>query len=123
MTDQGQGSGSRNVVLANVAVYLKQKYPETWEDQLVTYNHDKFDEPLPNSEVQAIIKSYGRSDYFFQCSTAPLVTYCNKRECLRRKFGVGSSSEDIPVIVDSLTKVNTSPPIWRRNGTRLFKIF
>tara|TARA_R110000803_G_scaffold21119_7_gene53504 strand:+ start:2763 stop:4259 length:1497 start_codon:yes stop_codon:yes gene_type:complete len=121
MTDQGQGSGSRNVVLANVAVYLKQKYPETWEDQLVTYNHDKFDEPLPNSEVQAIIKSYGRSDYFFQCSTAPLLTYCNKRECLRRKFGVGSSSEDIPVIVDSLTKVNTSPPIWyiNLNGVRV----
>jgi len=121
ITDQNYGQGARNVVLANTAVYLKQKYPNNWEDHLVDYNHKKFDEALPNSEVQAIIKSYGTKEYFYQCSTAPLVTYCNKRECLRRKFGVGSSSEDIPVVVDSLTKVNTSPPIWyiNINGVRV----
>ena len=80
ITDQNYGQGARNVVLANTAVYLKQKYPNNWEDHLVDYNHKKFEEALPNSEVQAIIKSYAHKEYFFQCSTAPLVTYCNKRE-------------------------------------------
>lgn len=115
LTEQGPPEGTRNVVLANVAVYMKWKYEEDWEDNLVEYNFKKMDPPLVNSEVQAILKSYNTKEYFYQCATAPLSSFCNKRECLARKFGVGSGATEFPVLLDGLTKILTDPPLWHMN--------
>ena len=115
LTDQGPPEGTRNTVLANVAVYMKWKYENDWEDTLVEYNFTKMTPPLANSEVQAILKSYNNKQYFYQCSVSPLSSFCNKRECLKRKFGVGSGATEFPVLLDGLTKILTNPPLWHMN--------
>lgn len=115
LTDQGPPEGTRNIVLANVAVYMRWKYGEGWEDNLVEYNARKMKPPLGNTEVQAILKSYSRKEYFYQCSTVPLCSFCNKRECLKREFGVGSGQVELPVLLDGFVKLMSTPPVWFLN--------
>lgn len=99
----------RNIVLSNIAVYCKKAFPDTWETELDRYNQ-KFPEPLGSKEVEAIKKSYQKKDYRYQCSVDPLKSFCNSTACRKCKFGVGR--QDLMPAQRSLTKINTSPPVW-----------
>jgi hypothetical protein len=99
----------RNIVLSNIAVYCKKRWPEGWAAKLDEYNQ-RFPEPLGSSEVEAIKKSYGKKDYRFQCSKQPLCSYCNSSACKKAAFGIGG--QDLLPANRSLTMVATVPPIW-----------
>lgn len=98
----------RNTTLCNTAAYLKRARPETWEKDVWEFN-EKFNPPLPEKEVRAIIGSYKKRDYKYQCSTQPLCTYCDVKTCRQQKYGVGDSFQ---ANNKSLTVVLTTPPIW-----------
>jgi hypothetical protein len=49
----GLGEGSRNEGLFNVGVNFKLSNPEDWEKQLLDYNANRLQEPLPEGEVTA----------------------------------------------------------------------
>lgn len=105
-----QGSdGNRNIILSNVAVYLKKARPDDWQDKLDDYNR-LFSEPLPSREIEALKKSYARKDYRYQCRKQPLCNYCNSQICKSRAYGIDTGS--ILPNNRSLTVINTSPPIW-----------
>jgi hypothetical protein len=99
----------RNVILSNVAVYLKKRYDEAWQPELDKYNA-MLPEPLGSSEVEAIKKSYDRKDYRFQCSKQPLCSFCDSSACKKAKFGIGG--KDMMPSSRSLTMIDTNPPIW-----------
>jgi len=100
---------ARNVTLSNLAVALRKEFPDDWQAKLEVENR-RFIEPLPNKEVDNIIKSYEKKEYRFQCRKEPLCHYCNTSLCRSRKYGIG---DDGPVPGSrSLTKVNTEPPVW-----------
>jgi len=104
-----QHSESRNVTLANVAVYLKKAAPTDWKHLLPKYNK-KFSEPLEDREVEALINSYSKKDYKYQCSNQPLCKYCDAKLCGQRKYGIGS--EEFLPNNRSLMQLKSDPPLW-----------
>jgi hypothetical protein len=109
--NQGFPQGTRNNGLFNIAVYCRKRDPDNWEAALEEFNVSAMDPPLSSSEVQSVIKSASRKDYQYTCSKAPIAPFCNAAVCKLRKFGIDGSSNDIPAI-HSLTKFDTTPPIW-----------
>jgi len=108
-SEKTEESEMRNISLSNAAVYLKKAYGDTWADELNKVNN-LFGDPLPDRELEALKKSYGRKEYRYQCSKAPLCNYCDARKCRQQLHGVGK--DEIVPTNRSLTKLNTDPPLW-----------
>jgi len=117
---QGFPEGTRNNGLFNIGTFLKRSQPGTWEDALVEHNYKYLSPPLPNNEVQILIKQVGKKDYNYKCKDAPLNSFCNSGLCRTRKFGIGASGPDSPQLT-SLSKYASEPPLWFLdvNGRRL----
>jgi hypothetical protein len=117
---QGFPEGTRNNGLFNIGVYLKRAHPGSWEDKLVEYNFKYVAPPLPNNEVQLVLKQASKKDYNYKCKDSPLNGFCNSGLCRTRKFGIGAASPDAPQIA-SLSKYASEPPLWFLdvNGRRI----
>ena len=120
LCSQGFPEGTRNNGLFNVGIYLKKARPQVWEDALVEHNFKYVQPPLPNNEVQVLMKQIGKKDYRYKCKDAPLNSFCNSGLCRTRKHGIGSSAPDAPQIA-SLSKYASEPPLWFLdvNGRRM----
>jgi hypothetical protein len=121
LAKRGFPEGTRNNGLFNVAVYLRKRYGDGWQDKIDEYNQRFMDPPLGHKEVQQITKSAGRKDYQFTCSQSPIAQVCNKQICLTREYGVGGADDDPDVAFDTMTILKTEPPIyiWSVNGKRI----
>jgi hypothetical protein len=108
-SERTQASESRNITLANVAVYLKKAKPSEWKQLIHTYNK-MYAEPLNDREVEAIITSYGRKDYKYQCAQEPLCRFCDAKQCGQTKYGIGG--EDFMPNNRSLVQLKSDPPLW-----------
>lgn len=107
------GPGERNNVLFNLGVYARLKYESEWEDQIEEFNREIVDPPLNHREVGAIIKSLEKKNYSYTCNNPPICNHCNREACKNRKFGISSFQHiDIGVVVDSISKMNSEPPMW-----------
>ncbi len=95
--------GSRNEGLYNFGVYLKNKYPDSWQDKLIEINVKIISPQLNLKEVEGIIRGLNKKDYYYKCSQYPICQYCNKAECHKRKFGIGRDPE-MDFNFDNLTK-------------------
>jgi hypothetical protein len=91
-----------------------------WDDKLVEHNLKYVGPPLPNNELQIIIKQLHKKDYKYKCKDAPLNQFCNSGLCRTRKYGVGADGPDSPQM-SSLSKYNSEPPLWFLdiNGRRI----
>ena len=78
---------------------------------MVEYNLKYVAPPLPNNEVQILIKQVGKKDYQYKCKDSPLNSFCNSGLCRTRKFGVGAHAPDAAQIA-SLSKYASDPPLW-----------
>ena len=110
LAKQGFPKGTRNNGLMNLAVYCKKRWPDDWKTQLERLNNEYMDPPLPSTEVLGIVKSVDKKDYKYTCSQEPIKSFCNSSKCRGRKFGVGGGY-GMPKM-GTLTKLDTSPPIW-----------
>jgi len=117
---QGFPEGTRNNGLFNLGIFLKRLTPGGWEDKLVEYNFKYVSPPLPNNEVQLVMKQLNKKEYRYKCKDAPLNSFCNSGLCRTRKFGIGGSGPDAPQI-SSLSKYASEPPLWFLdvNGRRI----
>ena len=106
----GVPDGARNNALFSMGVYLRQAKKDTWKTEIVKYNEEHMDPPLPNSEVGVIIGTLDRKDYGYRCDDEPIVSFCNKDVCFTRKYGVGTANYRMDV--GNLPKVESEPPIW-----------
>jgi hypothetical protein len=102
--------GGRNNGLFNIGVYLRKAFPDSWESEILTYNMQYLDPPLPLGEVNLVAKQLERKDYAYKCSDAPINAHCNKELCRTRKFGVGAAVQGATVA--NLRKYNSTPPVW-----------
>ena len=103
--------GQRNNTLFNVAVYLRLRYDEGWEENFDKYNQAMATPPLGHKEMAALVKAVNKKDYFYTCDQAPLVGLCNKSLCRDRTYGVGGTAEP-PMLPDGLQKLMYDPPRW-----------
>jgi hypothetical protein len=102
--------GGRNNGLFNLGVYLRKAYPDSWETEILNYNMQYLEPPLPLSEVNIVAKQLERKEYAYKCSDAPINAYCNKTLCLTRKHGVGAAVQG--AVIANLRKYNSIPPVW-----------
>lgn len=109
----GFPDGTRNDGMYNVAVYLRKRYPDNWQDKVFDYNKELCDPPLTLTEINILVKSVERKAYGFRCKQPPINAYCNRRQCLQRRFGVGESVDNanLPEI-GQLTKYEGDPVLW-----------
>lgn len=110
-TNGGFPDGTRNDGMYNVAVYLKKRYPDDWQNRLATYNAEMCDPPITLDEVNVIVKSVGKKDYSFKCDQSPIKPHCNRKKCLERKHGVGGGDGGGPEI-SALVKYEGNPVLW-----------
>lgn len=108
----GVPEGTRNNTVFAMGVYAKKRFGDDWEEQLDEMNRKFVTPMLKAKEVQLIIKSLGRKEYFYPCNKAPLISHCNKDLCRKREFGIGQGMDEFSLNMGSLTKITTEPPIW-----------
>jgi hypothetical protein len=117
----GVPEGTRNNTLFAMGVYAKQKFEDDWETEVEVMNEKYFQPMLKSKEVQLVIKSLSRKEYFYPCNKAPLINSCNKDLCRKRQYGIGQGTEEFSLNMGSLLKITTEPPIWIMDveGTRV----
>ena len=112
LAKEGFGEGSRNNALFNLAVYRKQADPDNWEDKVMEDNQKYMTPPLSFQEVKQLMGSIGKRGYDkYRCKDQPICGVCNAAKCRTKKFGVGFTDEQMPLL-ETLTKINSNPPQW-----------
>jgi|TARA_R100000093_G_scaffold32721_1_gene17587 hypothetical protein len=110
----GVPKSQRNEVLLDMTRYVKQRFPDEWKDKTLEYNK-KFFEPIGKgmnfNEVSGVIGSREKKDYIYRCDQDWLKTYCNKEECIKRKFGIKGALNN-ELILGPLSYVTSNPKIW-----------
>lgn len=104
--------GTRNSTLFALGVYCRKKWEDEWADRVEAMNAEFVDPPLKSREVQTIVRSLGRKEYFYPCGKTPLQEHCNKDLCKKRPYGIGELEEEFTLNLGSLCKITTEPPIW-----------
>lgn len=119
----GVPEGTRNNTLFAMGVYAKMKFSDDdeWMVKVEEMNQKYFQPALKSKEVQLIVKSLGRKEYFYPCNKAPLISMCNKDLCRKRQYGIGQGGDEFSLNIGSLLKITTEPPIWIMDveGTRV----
>lgn len=118
----GAPDGTRNNFMFAVGVYLKLKYPDSWADEMRSFNRTICSPPLSDPEIATLVGSLAKKKYNYHCSKAPLVSHCNRSLCVKRQYGVAQEGNDeLNLNLSGLTKITTRPPRWLINidGTRV----
>jgi hypothetical protein len=96
-----------------MGVYTRLKHESDWEKHLEECNHSYLKPPLSHKEVGAMVKSLEKKNYTYTCNNVPLSNHCNKEVCKNREFGIAAFQHiDVGIIVDSISKMNSEPPMW-----------
>ena len=96
----------------NVGVYLKFRYGEDWPAHFDKYNQKLLETPLGHQEINALVKSVNKRDYFYTCEKEPIVNICNKTVCGTKEFGLQAGNEDPPCLPTGIQKLLYDPPRW-----------
>lgn len=113
-------TSSRNEYLFSLARYLKTKFGDDFEYELVKAN-ENLDRKLTINELQdTIISTHKKKDYAYRCSVEPLCSNCNKFICKQRQYGVGGQ-EISDLSYEDFIQYQTDPPYysWKINGKDL----
>lgn len=120
---EGVPEGGRNKFFFGCGTYLKRKYgsEDAVESKSISLNESLGENKLPLGEVKATLKSSLRKEYGYQCQQEPMKSFCQRSECLKRTFGIGSRSLDMPFEIGGFSKILTNPPMYAFNvdGVRL----
>lgn len=82
--------GERNTGMFSVIVYLKKRYPDTWEDYVDEYNQGLAQ--AKSGEVQQLIKNHRKKEYSYKCKESPCKEFCQRGACLSALYGVGEGA-------------------------------
>ena len=113
LSQSGIPSGYRNDGLFSFGVFCRRKFGDDWKSKLEEFNQKVCSPPLQSTELLGILKSLSKQNigYFYRCTISPLVGCCNKEECRKLEYGIGTHDE-IPITIATLVKVATEPPIY-----------
>jgi hypothetical protein len=107
---QGFPEGTRNTGLMQLGVFAIMKNKDQWERDLDELNSKFMDPPLSSQEVLGVVKSLKKKDYRYLCKQQPMMAFCNRNKCRTVRYGIGPST-GMPAM-GTLTKFDTSPPLW-----------
>lgn len=115
-----QRTDFRNEYLFSAATYLKLKYEDNFESELVELNA-RLIEPIDRERLEkTVISSHKKKNYSYKCGSAPLNLLCNKATCRERKNGI--TGENVSSLnYEEFIQYETDPPYyeWIVNGQAL----
>lgn len=143
------GEGARDNTFFNVAIYLRRRmYPEDPDSSLdekdkkelldqLTRAHDTWGRRLYGDdwEDEGFRKKYGiegdlpriakqaaKGKWGYACTKEPLKSFCNRRLCFKRKFGIGTAVNDSSFEISGFTIVDTAEKQYYMNvgGKRVY---
>jgi hypothetical protein len=116
---------NRDRWLYNYMVFAKKKYPDNWQSVLKAAPQKYFikdsngvvlDDWGSEKKILDKIKSATRnSTKGYTCTQEPIVNFCMKSECLKRKYGVGSDRKRMFPPLSNLVKINYPEPEYTFN--------
>ena len=115
LTREGLPEGGRNQGLLNFGIFYRKSNPNGWEDMLVGHNQVHLKPPLPNREVQTLIRQVGKARYQYTCDVEPCVSRCDRKTCLSLQYGIGNKPWDEAgaydeCLISHMRKIGTDPP-------------
>jgi hypothetical protein len=125
------GEGSRNRAFFNVGIYLRRRMNEHDPDVVLDGTGKKdLENALVEShgewmrltghqgiprELGTLAKQASKGKWGYKCTEEPLKGFCNRRLCLKRKFGVGTGVSDASFAITGLTIVDTEDKQYYMN--------
>ena len=112
----------RDRFLYNYMVFAKKKYPDNWDKKVIQAAQDYFAKngdginDWDEKKVRDKIRSWKKeSTKGHSCTQEPIVAYCMKSECLKRKFGVASDRRKTFPTLSGLVKIAYPEPEYTFN--------
>lgn len=106
--------------LFNLAVYLKSKSPNNWQEYLLKAN-ERLEDSLDEERVETqVVGAHEKKTYSYRCTEEPICSRCNRNLCETRKHGKGGD-EISDFTFEELTQVLSDPPYykWVVNGVTM----
>ena len=111
LAKEGIPNGSRNNAMYNFGVYVKKRFPDSWDTKIFNYNEKFCEPPLDKKEIDALIKSIDGKDYQYKCKDEPIASFCNSKLCMKQEFGVGDDFTP-GLEIKEIQKYTSNPPIF-----------
>lgn len=114
---EGVPKGVRNEAMYGFTIYCRKRYPPTsYKQEVLNFNQQLFESPLPLSEANRTIQSASRREYKYKCMEEPFRSHCDSKTCLARDYGIEpsdtfSTGEAMPNF-DGIKVMQTEPPMW-----------
>lgn len=119
----------RNNGFYNLAVYLKRReqldgpLDQPGRERLFTemkaiqaaWMASTGNSGLDDQELRTLAKQGAADKWSYKCKEQPIVDFCNRRLCLRRKFGIGAATAEPALEISGFTRIDTDPPLWAFN--------
>lgn len=68
-----------------------------------------------SSDLPRIAKQAAKGKWGYSCTKEPLKGFCDRRKCLKRKFGIGTTTSDATMPITGFTIVNTADKQYYMN--------
>ena len=111
LAKEGIPNGSRNNAMYNFGVYVKKRFPDSWDTKIFNYNEKFCEPPLDKKEIDTLIKSIDGKDYQYKCKDEPIASFCNSKLCMKQEFGVGDDFTP-GLEIKEIQKYTSNPPIF-----------
>jgi hypothetical protein len=93
----------------NYHVLAKMKFPDTWEDKVKNAPVKYFEEVHGNAwndqKLKGKVRSWTKSEKGYTCTQDPLVNFCKKGICVKKKFGILAGSKGSYPVLTNLRKI------------------
>mgnify|MGYP000669273662 CR=1 FL=1 len=101
----------RDRYMYNYMVFAKKKYYDNWEDKVKQAAREYFiyDQKWDDNYVDFKIKGWKKETKGHLCNEEPIVNFCMKSECIKRKFGIASDRRKAFPALSGLQKINYRP--------------
>jgi len=107
------GFDGKDRFMYNYHVFVKMKYPDSWEQRVkdapVKYFSGEHARSWDDQKLKAKVKSWNRGSKGYQCTQSPLSENCKRGICVKKKFGVLSGSKGSYPVLTNLKKIDLDP--------------
>ena len=97
----------------NYHVFVKMKYPDTWEQKVknapVKYFTGEHANAWDDAKLKQKTRSWARTEKGFTCTKSPISDYCKKGVCVKKKFGILAGSKGQYPVLTNLRKIDIEP--------------
>ena len=107
------GFDGKDRFMYNYHVFVKLKYPDTWEQKVknapVKYFAREHANAWDDNKLKQKTRSWNRSEKGYTCNQSPLSDFCKKGICVKKKFGILAGSKGQYPVLTNLRKIDIEP--------------